>query len=123
MPQWGRAGQPIASAAAGPRYGRRSILLAIAAFAIGGAGIAVFALSPSQADGAATDVATIIFMVALFGLAPLIQLVGFVYALVALFRTDERKGVALVGLLLNCVSVMMGGGFVYLMFANMGRFT
>ena len=35
----------------------------------------------------------------------------------------SARALLLVGLLLNCVSVMMGGGFVYLMFANMGRFT
>jgi len=126
MPQWGRAGagHSVASAeAAMPRYARRSVLMAIVAFAIGAAGVAVFALTPKDVSETVGTTTTVAFMIALFGVAPLVHVVGFVFGLVALVRPHERKGVAVLGILLNCISLMIGGAFIYIMFANMGRFT
>jgi hypothetical protein len=47
-------------------------------------------------------------------LAPFGHLVGFVLGIMAIFRSGDRRGLGILGTLLNCVVVVIGVFLVYM---------
>lgn len=126
MTQWGRGGVGLVNAEAvsgGGRYGQRSVWLALIAFAIGITSLVLWINVPKDVPEQWRDITTFIFMVAFLSVAPLVHAVGFVFALIAVFRAGERRGLGVLGLLLNSVSVLFGVGFLYFAAVALGSFT
>lgn len=126
MTQWGRGGTGLLNAEAmtvGRRYGQRSIWLAAIAFVLGIASLILLVNVPKDLPPDWQDIADYTFVALYLGVAPLLHLVGIVFGLQAIFRAGERRGLGLLGLVLNVVSVMIGTGFVYVGLTAAGRFT
>jgi hypothetical protein len=126
MTQWGRGGTGLLNAEAmtvSRRYGQRSVWLAAIAFVLGIASLILLVNVPKDLPPDWQDIADYTFVALYLGVAPLLHLVGIVFGLQAIFRAGERRGLGLLGLVLNVVSVMIGTGFVYVGLTAAGRFT
>ncbi len=101
--------------------GRWSVLLAIAAFALAIASVAVFASVPKTAPDAARTASTLLFMAAMVAV-PVCHFVGFGMGLVALFSTNDRRGLGVTGAILNGLFVAAVAIFLFGFFGTMGSF-
>lgn len=125
MAQWGRGGVGLVDTgqAGSYRYGQLSLWLAVIAFTVGLLSLIFWINVPEDLPEQWRDIATVAFMAGFFGIAPILHTVGFVFALIAVFRSGERRGLGVLGLLLNSVSVLIGVGFVYIALLSLGSFT
>ena len=117
MSQFGRDGQAIAS-----RLGRRSVILALIAFAAGGLSITAFGASSGTAEPYPTIAMALFIGVFLFA-APLLHIVGLVCGIIAFGRSNDSRRLALIGLLLNGLSVGLGVLILWAMLSTMGAYT
>lgn len=118
MSQWGRspAGQDLAAVPRKP-LAMRSVLCALVAYVIEVAAAIVMMLLPESLPLPWPTLAPLGLAV-LFGVVgPLIHIVGIVLGVKAVSRADERKGVAILGLILNILAI---GGVILGVFAAIG---
>jgi hypothetical protein len=101
--------------------GRWSVLLGIASMAIGIAAVWVFAAVPKSAPDATRTASTLVFMAAVV-VVPLCQMAGFGLGLAAMFSANDRRGLGLLGLVLNGVFVLAVVVFLYAWVASFGAF-
>jgi TRAP-type C4-dicarboxylate transport system permease small subunit len=94
--------------------GRLSVCIALWLFV----GMTIFVIGfyqiPQKPPSKAYEVASSVFVAALFVVAPLGHLVGFVLGIVALFRAGDRHGMGALGIALNSVVVVFGIFLVYM---------
>lgn len=121
MPAWGRA-----AAAAGSTeisYGYRSVVIGMIALVIGVVTFTGWAMVGEDASEAARTIATGAFMIGFLGVAPLLNLVGFIFGIIAIVRPNDSKGLAILGLILNAGIVAVGFGLLYLLLSAAAAFT
>ncbi|MFI0844484.1 hypothetical protein [Mesorhizobium sp. IMUNJ 23232] len=112
MPQWGRNASLADIPAQPRRYGRWSILFALASLLLVGAAIGVFfALSDGGSEGSA-NAAALALGIVYFLVAPILHVIGIVFGFVGIARDDSRFS-AVVGILLNILLVLIGAGLAY----------
>jgi hypothetical protein len=94
--------------------GRLSVCIALWLFV----GMAVLLIAfyriPEKPPSRLHDVAATVVVAALFVVAPLGHLTGFVVGIAALFRKGDRRGLGILGLILNSGVVVLGIFLVYM---------
>ena len=105
------------------RFGTWSLIVAAIAFAIGMVSLTVYLALPDDSSDLAKSVATWIFIAGFVGLAPLLHVIGFVFGLIAVFRSYDSRLRGALGLLFNSVAVAIAVGLVWLGLQAMAAFT
>jgi hypothetical protein len=93
-------------------FGKLSVQTAVGIFALAAVLLILFFQIPEKASW--HDVAAGAVVIAVGILAPLGHLVGIVLGIVSFFRTDDRPGLGVVGVLLNGLVVVLGVLLIYL---------
>ncbi|MEO5759967.1 MAG: hypothetical protein ABIQ51_24290 [Mesorhizobium sp.] len=122
MAQWGRTAEAPGVVAQG-RLGKRSVILALCAFAAGAIAITILVAMPSDASQLAQNIATGFFMLVFLLAAPLAHITGVVFGIMALVRSNDSRALGLLGVILNGLSVMAGLGILAAMASTIGAFT
>ncbi|TIN24341.1 MAG: hypothetical protein E5Y31_17375 [Mesorhizobium sp.] len=123
MAQWGRSTAAVPGAAAQGRLGKRSIILALSAFAAGALAITILVAIPSDASKLAQNIATGFFMAVFLLAAPLAHITGAVSGVMALVRSNDSRALGLLGIILNGLSVIAGLALLAAMASTIGAFT
>ena len=123
MAQWGRSTAAVPAAAAQARLGKRSVILALSAFAAGALAITILVAIPSDASKLAQNIATGFFMTVFLLAAPLAHVTGAVFGVMALVRSNDSRGLGLLGIILNGLSVMAGLAILAMLALTIGAFT
>ncbi len=124
MAQWGRG-----STAAVPgevvrtKLGKRSVILALAAFAAGAVAIAIMVAMPSDASELAQNIGTGFFMVVFLLAAPVAHVTGMVFGVIALARSNDNRALGLLGIVLNGLSLAAGLALLAAAVSSIGAFT
>ena len=122
MTRWGRSAGALPDAAAKGRLGKRSVMLALAAFAANAIGFSATSILPSGASELSQDIAKGI-SIAIFLLgAPLAHGAGLIFGLMALARSNDSRLLGLVGILLNGLSLAVVVWLVTLAVSTLGAF-
>jgi hypothetical protein len=120
--QFGRTAAPPGTIAQS-RLAKRSVILALVAFAAGAIAVATMVALPSDASALAQNVATAFFMAIFLLVAPVMHIAGVICGLMALGRSNDNRLLGLVGIILNGVSVAAGLLVLWAMISTMGAFT
>lgn len=123
MAQWGRSTAAVPGAVAQGRLGKRSVILALSAFAAGALAITILVAIPSDASKLAQNIATGFFMAVFLLAAPLAHITGAVFGVMALVRSNDSRALGLLGIILNGLSVMAGLALLVAMASTIGAFT
>jgi hypothetical protein len=124
MAQWGRsAAVAVPGAVAQTTFGKRSVILALAAFVAGAVAITIMVAMPSDASERTQSVATGFFMLVFFLAGPLAHITGLVFAVMALARSNDNRSLGLLGIVLNGLSVALGLALLAAMASTIGAFT
>lgn len=123
MAQWGRSTAAILGAVARSRFGKRSVILALAAFTAGALAIAIMVAMPSDTSQSVQNVAIGFFMAVFLLAAPLAHITGFVFGIMALARSNDNRALGLLGIILNGLSVAAGLAILAAMASTIGAFT
>jgi hypothetical protein len=102
-------------AAAAPRrrsFGKLSVQTAVGIFALAAVLLILFYEIPAKASW--HDVAAGAVVIAVGILAPLGHLVGVVLGIVSFFRSGDRPGLGVVGILLNSLVIALGVLLIYM---------
>jgi len=121
--QWGRSTAVMPGMAAQGKLGKRSVLLALAAFTVGAVAIAILVAVPNDASRLVQNITTGFFMVVFLLAAPLAHITGAVFGLMALVRSNDNRALGLLGIVLNGLSVMVGLALLAAMASTIGAFT
>lgn len=107
MTRWGRGTEPFGAAdLPQARPGRRSVVLAVVAYAIEVVAAAAMLAMPSNLPLPWPTLLPLAFSV-LFGVVgPILHAAGAIFAIKALRRPDEGRGVAIIGLVLNLLAIV-----------------
>ncbi|UVK36775.1 hypothetical protein LHFGNBLO_003735 [Mesorhizobium sp. AR10] len=123
MAQWGRSVDAAPGVVAKGKLGKRSVILALAAFAAGAVALATMVALPSNASALAQNIATSAFMAVFLLAAPLAHIVGLIFGLMALARSNDSRLLGVVGILLNGISLAAGILLVVAMASSIGAYT
>jgi hypothetical protein len=104
-------------------FGTWSLIVAAIAFSIGVVSLTVYLALPDDASDNAKSIATWMFIVGFVGLAPLLHVIGFVFGLIAVFRSYDSRLRGAFGLLFNSVAVAIAVGLVWLGLHALAAFT
>lgn len=99
MTQWGRSADALPGVVATGRLGKRSIMLALAAFAADAIVFTAMVLLPSGTSEVSPNVVTGVFMTIFLLAAPLAHIAGVIFGLMALARSNDSRLLGLVGVL------------------------
>ena len=110
-------------AVARSRFGKRSVILALAAFAAGAIAIAIMVAMPSDASQLVQNIATGFFMAVFLLAGPLAHVTGLVFGIMALVRSNDSRALGLLGIVLNGLSVAAGLAVLVAMASTIGAFT
>ncbi|MGX5842816.1 hypothetical protein ACWGTI_19035 [Mesorhizobium sp. ArgA1] len=105
------------------KLGKRSVILALAAFSAGAVAIVIMVAMPSDASELTQSVATGFFMLMFLLAAPVARITGVVFGVMALVRSNDRRGLGLLGIVLNGLSVAGGLALLEAMASTIGAFT
>jgi heme/copper-type cytochrome/quinol oxidase subunit 2 len=113
------------AAATAPRshFGAWSLVLAAVALIIAVATFVHFVNVPNDAPEDIRNFAGSLFLGGFLIVAPLIHLVGLAFGMAALVRAGDRKGLGVLGIVLNAGAVSIGVGLVWLMLYVGAAFT
>jgi hypothetical protein len=114
---------PLQAKVVQTKLGKRSVILALAAFAAGAVAIAIMVAMPSDASQLTQGVATGFFMLVFLLAAPVAHVAGVVFGVMALARSNDSRGLGLLGIVLNGLSVAGGLTLVAAMASTIGAFT
>ncbi|MFD1983217.1 hypothetical protein ACFSOZ_11110 [Mesorhizobium newzealandense] len=123
MAQWGRSTAAIPDAVVQGRLGKRSVVLALSAFAAGAVAITILVAMPSDASQFTQNIATGFFMAVFLLAAPLAHVTGAVFGVMALVRSNDNRALGILGIILNGLSVMAGLALLAAMASTIGAFT
>ena len=123
MAQWGRSTEAVPGAVARGRFGKRSVILALAAFTAGALAIAIMVAMPSDTSQSVQNVATGFFMAVFLLAGPLAHVTGLVFGIMALVRSNDNRALGLLGIILNGLSVAAGLAILAAMASTIGAFT
>ena len=104
-------------------FGTWSLIMAATAFSIGVVSLTAYLALPEDSSDLAKSVATWIFIAGFVGIAPLLHVIGFVFGLIAVFRSYDSRVRGAFGLLFNSVAVVIGVGLVWLGLHALAAFT
>jgi hypothetical protein len=121
--QWGRSADVLPGVVAEGKFGKRSIMLALAAFAADAIVFTAMVVLPSGASEVSENVATGVFMTIFLLAAPLAHITGLIFGLMALARSNDSRLLGPVGILLNGVSLAVGAWLLMAMASTLGAFT
>lgn len=110
-------------AVARSRFGKRSVILALTAFAAGALAIAVMVAMPGDASQSVQTIATGFFMAVFLLAGPLAHVTGLVFGIMALVRSNDSRSLGLLGIVLNGLSVTSGLAVLAAMASTIGAFT
>lgn len=102
--------------------GKRSVILALLAFAMDFAAVVTLALMPGEASLAAQNVLGGVFLAVFLVTAPLAHITGVVFGLMALGRSNDNHVLGIVGIILNGLSLVIGLFFVWAATKSVGAF-
>ncbi|MFC3322914.1 hypothetical protein [Mesorhizobium cantuariense] len=105
------------------RLGKRSVILALLAFAAGVLAITILVAMPSDASKLAQNIATGLFMAVFLLAAPLAHITGAIFGVMALVRSNDSRALGVLGIILNGLSVMAGLALLVAMASTIGAFT
>ena len=77
------------------KFGKRSVILALAAFTAGALAIAIMVAMPSDTSQSVQNVATGFFMAVFLLAGPLAHVTGFVFGIMALARSNDNRALGL----------------------------
>ena len=97
--------------------------MAAIAFPVGVGSLTVYLALPEGSSELAKSIATWVFIAGFIGIAPLLHVVGFVFGLIAVFRSYDSRARGAFGLLFNSVAVVIGVGLVWLGLHALAAFT
>ncbi|TPM41727.1 hypothetical protein [Mesorhizobium sp. B2-3-4] len=120
--QWGRAADASTAIVQG-KFGKRSVILALCAFAAGLLAIIIMVAMPGDASQPVQNLATGFFMAVFLLAGPLANLTGFVFGIMALARSNDSRSLGVLGIILNGFSVAVGVGILAAMASTIGAFT
>ena len=123
MAQWGRGTVAMPGAVARSRFGKRSVILALTAFAAGALAIAIMVAMPGDASQSVQTIATGFFMAVFLLAGPLAHVTGLVFGIMALVRSNDSRSLGLLGIVLNGLSVTAGLAVLAAMASTIGAFT
>ena len=123
MTQWGRSADALPGAVAKGKFGKRSIMLALVAFAADAIVFTAMVELPSGASELSQNVATGVFMTIFLLAAPVAHVAGVIFGLMALARSNDSRLLGLVGILLNGASLAIGAWLLMAMVSTLGAFT
>lgn len=123
MVQWGRGAAAVPGEVVQTKLGKRSVILALAAFAAGAVAIAIMVAMPDDASQLTQGVATGFFMLVFLLAAPAAHVAGVVFGVMALARSNDSRGLGLLGIVLNGLSVAGGLALLAAMASTIGAFT
>jgi hypothetical protein len=123
VPQWGRSATATPGVVAQGKFGKRSVILALAAFTAGAIAIAIMVAMPSDTSQPVQNVATGFFMAVFLLAGPLAHVTGFVFGIMALARSNDSRSLGLLGIILNGLSVAAGLAILAAMASTIGAFT
>ena len=124
MAQWGRsAAAAVPGAVAQTTFGKRSVILALAAFAAGAIAIAIMVAMPSNASERAQNIGTGFFAFIFLLAGPIAHITGVVFGVMALVRSNDSRALGLLGIVLNGLSVLAGLALLGAMMSTIGAFT
>ena len=123
MAQWGRGTVAMPGAVARSRFGKRSVILALTAFAAGALAIAIMVAMPGDASQSVQTIATGFFMAVFLLAGPLAHVTGLVFGIMALVRSNDSRALGLLGIVLNGLSVTAGLAVLAAMASTIGAFT
>lgn len=121
--QWGRGTAAVPVEMAQSKFGKRSVVLALSAFAAGAIAITILVAIPSHASQLVQNLATGLFMAVFLLAAPLAHITGAVFGVMALVRSNDSRSLGLLGIILNGLSVLAGLGILAAMASTIGAFT
>ena len=104
-----------ADAVAAPRrrsFGKLSVQTAVGIFALAAVLLLLFYEIPAKASWHDVAAGTVVIAVGI--LAPLGHLVGIVLGIVSFFRSGDRPGLGVVGILLNALVLVLGVLLIYM---------
>lgn len=119
----GRSAAAIPGAVAQGKLGKRSVILALAAFAAGAIAMTILVVMPSDASQLAQNIGTVFFLAVFLLAAPLAHIIGAVFGVMALVRSNDNRAFGLLGIVLNGLSVMAGLVLLAAMASTIGAFT
>ncbi len=105
------------------KFGKRSVVLALCAFGAGTLAIITMVAIPRDASQLVQDIAPWVFMAIFLIAAPIMHITGFIFGIMALVRSNDSRGLGLLGIILNGLSVMAGLGILAAMASTIGAFT
>ena len=123
MTQFGRSADALPDAVAKGKLGKRSVILALLAFAAGAIVLATMVALPSNASELAQNIATGVFMGVFLLAAPVAHIAGLIFGLMALARSNDSRALGVVGILLNGGSLAIGFLLLAAMASTIGAFT
>ncbi len=103
-------------------FGKLSVLIAVCIFVVVPILFIVAAKIPEKPPSLLHDVVAGAAVIAIFIAAPLGHLTGLVLGVMALFRAGDRKGLGVVGIILNIVVVAIGMFLVYMAAVGLSGF-
>ena len=109
--------------AAQGKLGKRSVLLALAAFTVGAVAIAILVAVPNDASRLVQNITTGFFMVVFLLAAPLAHITGAIFGVMALVRSNDNRALGLLGIVLKGLSVMARLALLAAMASTIGAFT
>ena len=125
MAKWGRSAglAEFGEERRGYSRGAKSIFCAILALALVVLALAFMVSLPKDASELTTNIATFGLVAAYFVAAPLLHIVGAVFALAGLFRVDDRRVLCVLGIILNVGLVGLGALLGFAALAGIGAYT
>lgn len=104
-------------------FGKRSVILALTAFAAGALAIAIMVAMPGDASQLVQNIATGFFMLVFLLAGPLAHVTGLVFGIMALVRANDNRALGLLGIVLNGLSVAAGLAILAAMASTIGAYT
>jgi hypothetical protein len=98
-------------------FAKLSVLIAICTFVVTAVLMTISSQIPKHSPW--HDAMSTVGVIESLVLAPLAQIAGFVLAIIALFRSGERRGLACVGIILNAGVIVLGGLLVFMAFSSL----
>jgi hypothetical protein len=102
--------------------GALSLWFALAAFGVAVVAIAGLVAAPRPTQSTGWEIVNTAAILALFGVAPVVHLLGTVIGLAALFRANDRRGLGIAGILVNAAAVAMVVMLIIFVFRGLGAF-
>lgn len=123
MAQWGRSDAALPDVVAKSTFGKRSVILGLAALVAGATAMGLLIAMPSDASPQFQNVATGFFALVFFLAGPLAHLTGLVFGLMALGRPNDSRLLGLGGIVVNGASLAAGMFMLWAMASTIGAFT